>query len=85
MVEFNDAQEYIKSLVSVTNDGENVTAGRQRNTELSRLGSQLRRVVFGDSIPHSASLVTRDNSDFILNEQTRSTLVSINSNPNSEP
>ena len=26
--EFNDAQDYIKSLVSVTNDGENVTAGR---------------------------------------------------------
>ena len=85
VVEFNDAQEYIKSLVSVTNDGENVTAGRfSSNTELSRLGSQLRKVVFGDSRPHSASLVTRDNSDFILNEQTRSTLVSINSNPNSE-
>jgi flagellar capping protein FliD len=85
VVEFNDAQDYIKSLVSVTNDGENVTAGRfSSNTELSRLGSQLRKVVFGDSSPHSASKVTRDNSDFILNEQTRSTLVSINSDPNSE-
>ena len=83
--EFNDAQDYIKSLVSVTNDGENVTAGRfSSNTELSRLGSQLRKVVFGDSTPHSASEITKDNSDFILNEQTRSTLVSINSDPSSE-
>ena len=84
VVEFNDAQDYIKSLVSVTNDGENVTAGRfSSNTELSRLGSQLRKVVFGDSTPHSASEITKDNSDFILNEQTRS-LVSINSDPSSE-
>lgn len=85
VVEFNDAQEYINSLVSVTNDGENVTAGRfSNNTEMSRLGSQLRKVVFGDSTPHSASKTTRDNSDFILNEQTRATLVSINSDPTSE-
>jgi flagellar capping protein FliD len=85
VVEFNDAQDYIKSLVSVTNDGENVTAGRfSSNTEMSRLGSQLRKVVFGESTPHSASPVTRDNSDFILNEQTRATLVSINSDPSSE-
>ena len=85
VVEFNDAQDFIKSLVSVTNDGENVTAGRfSSNTELSRLGSQLRKVVFGDSTPHSASEITKDNSDFILNEQTMSTLVSINSNPSSE-
>jgi flagellar capping protein FliD len=85
VVEFNDAQEYIKSLVSVTNDGENVTAGRfSSNTEMSRLGSQLRKVVFGESTPHSASPVTKDNSDFILNEQTRATLVSINSDPSSE-
>ena len=26
--EFNDAQDYVKSLVSVTNDGENVTSGK---------------------------------------------------------
>ena len=85
VVEFNDAQEYINSLVSVTNDGETVSAGRfSNNTELSRLGSQLRKVVFGDSTPHSASETTRDNSDFILNEQTRATLVSINSDPSSE-
>ena len=85
VVEFNDAQDYINSLVSVTNDGENVTAGRfSNNTELSRLGSQLRKVAFGDSTPHSASEVTQDNSDFILNEQTRATLVSINSDPSSE-
>jgi flagellar capping protein FliD len=51
---------------------------------MSRLGSQLRKVVFGESTPHSASPVTRDNSDFILNEQTRATLVSINSDPSSE-
>ena len=85
VVEFNDAQDFIKSLVSVTNDGENVTAGRfSSNTELSKLGSQLRKVVFGDSTHHSASEITKDNSDFILNEQTRSTLVSINSDPSSE-
>ncbi len=85
VVEFNDAQDFIHSLVSVTNDGENVTAGRfSSNTEMSRLGSQLRKVVFGESTPHSASTVTKDNSDFILNEQTRSTLVSINSDSSSE-
>ena len=85
VVEFNDAQDFIKSLVSVTNDGENVTSGRfSSNTELSRLGSQLRKVVFGESTPHTASPITKDNSDFILNEQTRVTLVSINSDPSSE-
>ena len=85
VVEFNDAQDFIKSLVSVTNDGENVTTGRfSSNTELSRLGSQLRKVVFGESTPHTANPITKDNSDFILNEQTRATLVSINSDPSSE-
>ena len=85
VTEFNDAQDFINSLVAVTNDGENVSSGRfSSNIELSRLGSQLRKVVFGDSTPHSASETTRDNSDLIINEQTRSTLVSINSDPNSE-
>ena len=85
VTEFNDAQDFINSLVSVTNDGENVSSGRfSSNIELSRLGSQLRKVVFGDSTPHSASKTTSDNSDFILNEQTKSSLVSINSDPNSE-
>ena len=36
--EFNDAQDYIKSLTSVTNDGERVSAGKfSSNIEISRL------------------------------------------------
>ena len=83
--EFNDAQDYIKSLVSVQNDGENVTAGRfSSNIEMSRLGSQLRKVVFGESTPHSESKTTRDGANFILSTQSMNSLVSINSDPASE-
>ena len=71
--EFNDAQDYIKSLVSVTNDGENVTAGRfSSNLEISRLGSQLRKVAFGDSTPHSASGTTSDGANLIINSNDSS-------------
>jgi flagellar capping protein FliD len=66
--EFNDAQDYIKSLTSVTNDGERVTSGKfSSNIEISRLGSQLRKVVFGDSTPHSESGATSDGSNLIIN------------------
>ena len=71
--EFNDAQDYIKSLVSVTNDGEKVTAGRfSSNLEISRLSSQLRKVVFGDSTVHSESGTTRDGSNLIINSNDAS-------------
>jgi flagellar capping protein FliD len=66
--EFNDAQDYIKSLTSVTNDGENVSAGKfSSNIEISRLGSQLRKVIFGDSTAHSESGTTSDGSNLIIN------------------
>ena len=68
--EFNDAQDYIKSLTSVTNDGERVSAGKfSSNIEISRLGSQLRKVVFGDSTPHSQSGTTSDGSNLVINER----------------
>ena len=68
VTEFNDAQDYIRSLTSVTNDGENVTAGKfSSNIEISRLGSQLRKVVFGDSTPHSESATTSDGANLIIN------------------
>jgi flagellar capping protein FliD len=66
--EFNDAQDYINSLTAVSQDGENVTSGRfTGNIEIGRLGSQLRKVVFGESIPHSESGRTSDGSDLIIN------------------
>lgn len=72
--EFNDAQDYVKSLVSVTNDGENVTSGKfSSNIEISRLGSQLRKVVFGNSTPHSESGTTSDGADLIINDNTGGT------------
>ena len=73
--EFNDAQDYINSLTSVTNDGENVSAGKfSSNIEISRLGSQLRKVVFGDSTPHSESGTTSDGSNLIINKDRDNTL-----------
>ena len=73
--EFNDAQDYINSLTSVTNDGENVSAGKfSSNIEISRLGSQLRKVVFGDSVPHSESGTTSDGSNLIINKDRDNTL-----------
>ena len=66
--EFNDAQDYIDSLVSITNDGDNVTAGRfSSNLEISRLGGQLRKIVFGDSTAHSESGTTTDGSNLVVN------------------
>jgi hypothetical protein len=61
-------------LVSVTNDGENVTSGKfSSNIEISRLGSQLRKVVFGNSTPHSESGTTSDGADLIINDNTGGT------------
>ena len=83
--EFNDAQDYIKSLTSVTNDGENVTSGKfSSNIEISRLGSQLRKVIFGSSIPHSESGTTSDGSNLIINSRdaTSTELKSIADNLN---
>ncbi len=68
MEEFNDAQDYISSLTAVTQDGENVTSGRfTGNIEISRLGSQLRKVVFGETRAHSESGRTSDGADLIIN------------------
>jgi hypothetical protein len=55
-------------LVSITNDGDNVTAGRfSSNLEISRLGGQLRKIVFGDSTAHSESGTTTDGSNLVVN------------------
>ena len=68
VTEFNDAQDYIASLTAVVNDGDSVSSGRfSSNIEISRLGSQLRKVVFGDSSPHSESGTTTDGSNLIIN------------------
>jgi flagellar capping protein FliD len=71
--EFNDAQDYISSLTAVTQDGENVSSGRfTGNIEISRLGSQLRKVVFGEARPHSESARTSDGADLIINSNSSS-------------
>ncbi len=66
--EFNDAQDYIESLVAITNDGDNVSAGRfSSNLEISSLAGKLRKLVFGSSTAHSESATTTDGSDLIIN------------------
>ena len=66
--EFNDAQDYIDSLVAINNDGDRVSAGRfSSNLEISSLGGQLRKIVFGDSTAHSESSTTTDGSDLVIN------------------
>jgi flagellar capping protein FliD len=67
VTEFNDAQDYIASLTSVSRDGDDVQSSRfTGNQELNRLGSQLRRLVFGNSSPHSESGTTIDNSNLTI-------------------
>ena len=69
--EFNDAQDYIKSLTQVTNDGERVSSGKfSSNIEISRLGSQLRKVAFGDTIAHSKSELTTDGASLTIGSDT---------------
>jgi hypothetical protein len=54
-------------LVAVNQDGENVTAGTfSSNIEISRLGSQLRKIVFGDSYAHSESKIAEDGTDITV-------------------
>ena len=65
--EFNDAQEYISSLTSVNQDGDDVSSSRfTGNQEISRLSSELRRKFFGNSTPHSESGTTVDNSNLTV-------------------
>jgi flagellar capping protein FliD len=65
--EFNDAQDYLTSVVSVTQDGDNVTAGTfSNNIEISQLGSQLRKLVFGGSYAHSESGIADDGTSITV-------------------
>ena len=71
--EFNDAQEYISSLTSVKQDGDDVTSSRfTGNQEIGRLGSELRRQFFGKSTPHSESGTTVDNSNLTVSTNNSS-------------
>ena len=71
--EFNDAQEYISSLTSVNQNGDEVTSSRfTGNQEISRLGSELRRKFFGNSTPHSESGTTVDNSNLTISSNNSS-------------
>ena len=71
--EFNDAQEYISSLTTVNQDGDEVTSSRfTGNQEISRLGSELRRKFFGNSTPHSESGTTVDNSNLTVSSNSAS-------------
>jgi flagellar capping protein FliD len=65
--EFNDAQEYISSLTSVNQSGDDVQSSRfTGNQEINRLGSELRRKVFGNSTPHSESGTTLDSANLTI-------------------
>ena len=66
--EFNDAQNYISSLTKVNNTGDEVIAATfTGNTEISRIGGELRKRVFGDTSPHSESGRTTDGANLIIN------------------
>ena len=71
--EFNSTQKYIEGLTKVVQDGDEVSSSTfTGNNEISRLTSQLRKVMFGDSIPHSESGRTSDGADLIINENDSS-------------
>jgi flagellar capping protein FliD len=71
--EFNDAQDYISSLTTVNQDGDNVSSSRfTGNQEINRLGSELRRKFFGSSTPHSESGTTVDNSNLTVSSNNAS-------------
>jgi len=71
--EFNDAQEYISSLTTVNQDGDNVSSSRfTGNQEINRLSSELRRKFFGHSTPHSESGTTVDNSNLTVSANNSS-------------
>jgi len=66
--EFNDAQDFISSLVRVDQSGDEVSSSRfTGNQEINRLASELRRAVFGHSTPHSESAATSDSSNLTIN------------------
>ena len=71
--EFNDAQNYISSLTKVDNTGDVVIAATfTGNTEISRIGGELRKRVFGDTTPHSESGRTTDGANLIINSNDAS-------------
>ena len=71
--EFNDAQDYISSLTSVNQEGDNVQSSRfTGNQEINRLGSELRRKVFGSSTPHSESATTLDSANLTISNNDAS-------------
>ena len=71
--EFNDAQDYISSLVRVDQSGDDVSSSRfTGNQEINRLGSELRRAVFGHSTPHSESAATSDSSNLTISSNNAS-------------
>lgn len=71
--EFNDAQEFISSLTSVNQTGEDVQSSRfTGNQEINRLGAELRRKVFGGSTPHSESETTLDSANLTVNSNDSS-------------
>ena len=54
--------------MAISNDGDRVSAGRfSSNLEISSLGGQLRKIVFGDSTAHSESSTTTDGSNLVIN------------------
>lgn len=66
--EFNGTQQYITSLTRVVQDGENVSSATfTGNTEISKLTSQLRKMVFGSTTPHSESGRTNDGTNLVIN------------------
>lgn len=65
--EFNDAQEFLSSLTKVDQSGDEVQSSRfTGNMELSRLGSKLRRTIFGSTTPHSESKATVDSANLTI-------------------
>ena len=67
--EFNDAQDYISSLTKVNQTGDEVQSSRfTGNMELSRLGSQLRRTIFGVLPLTPKSMATVDSSNLTISE-----------------
>ena len=65
--EFNGTQQYITSL-TVVQDGENVSSATfTGNTRKCKLTSQLRKIVFGSTTPHSESGRTSDGTNLVIN------------------
>ena len=70
--EFNDAQDFISSLTSVNQEGDQVSSSRfTGNQEISRQRSELRRK-FLNSTPHSESGTTVDNANLTVSSNNAS-------------